>query len=72
MIASILSTTRGKKNNNPQRSLRTKHEKSAVAVELRELLTRPGEISHWLVGACINSMGMNRLIKYNNIKLSIF
>lgn len=55
MFSSILSATRGK--NNPQRSLRTQREKSAVAVELRELLTRPGEISHWLVGSCIDSMG---------------
>jgi hypothetical protein len=57
MLANLLSA-RNINKNQPPRSLRTQRVKSTAAAELRELLTKPGEISHWLVGGYVDSMGL--------------
>ncbi|KAI3415906.1 hypothetical protein GPALN_005470 [Globodera pallida] len=55
MLANIFSS-RG--NNQQQRSLRTQRvaKSSAAAFELQERLTRPGEISQWLLGSCVDPL----------------
>lgn len=66
MLANLLSA-RNINKNQPPRSLRTQRVKSTAAAELRELLTKPGEISHWLVGGYVDSMelfGNRRIIDF--------
>lgn len=56
MLSSVLST----RSKNQQRSLRIQREKatSVISIGLQELSAKPCEISHWLVGAHLNSFGM--------------